>query len=212
MSNIPLILFAKAPIAGQVKTRLSTHCTDQQCADIAEILLEITVQKAIKYWPGRVILSVFLDPSHVFLKSLRERYELELSLQVEGDLGFKMASALDQHGYPAAVMGCDVPQISAELLQYAHNILEKGGEVIGPAEDGGFYLLGAKQSNQELLSKQKWGEQSVYLDTMKLAAKQRRELIPMDRLRDIDNWQDLVTVSNQISELKSYLKGQGLLV
>lgn len=211
MSDIPLILFAKAPIAGKVKTRLATHCSSQQCADIAQILLEITIQKAIEFWPGRVVLSVFLDPQHPFLKNMLEQYNLELSLQIDGDLGVKMAAALNDYGYPVAVMGCDVPQLPVDVLQQAHKVLARNEEVIGPAQDGGFYFLGVNQNSQDLLSKQKWGDDTVLQTTLTLAARYRRRFEQLTQLRDIDVWDDLVLASEQVPALKAYLDESMLL-
>jgi len=210
MADIPLILFAKAPIAGHVKTRLSTHCADQQCAEIAEILLETTVQKAVNYWPGRVLLSVALDYQHSFLRSLIKRYELELSLQVEGDLGVKMNASLAEFGYPASVMGCDVPHISGEILLQAFNYLKNGQEVIGPADDGGFYLIGANQSTASLFSTQKWGGSEVLGTTLTLAKSANRHLYQLSSLRDIDVWEDLLAASKIEPALERYLIQQGL--
>lgn len=210
MSDIPLILFAKAPIAGQVKTRLSTHCSKQQCADIAKILIQVTVQKAVEFWPGRIVLSVYLDQHHPFLHAIVKQYNLELSLQVDGNLGTKMATALDDYGYPAAVMACDVPHVAPQILQQAHRILKEQHEVIGCAQDGGFYLLGVNQASSELLAKQIWGTETVSQVTLALANQYQRTLLPLPLLRDIDIWDDLLEVSEQVAVLKDYLYDQKL--
>ncbi len=211
MSEIPLILFAKAPIAGLVKTRLASHCSEIQCAEIAQILLETSVQKAIVYWPGRVVLSVFLDQNHPFLQGLVERYSVKLSMQVEGDLGVKMAASLDEHGYPAAVMGCDVPQLNLKVLEHAHAALKRGEEVIGPAQDGGFYLLGVNQNSELLLAQQAWGGEQVLSTTLSLAKQQQRQFHCLESLRDIDTWADLLAASHHVPAIKEYLSTHSLI-
>ena len=105
MSEIPLVLFAKAPIAGKVKTRLQSHCSATQAAQIAQILLEESIKQTTKYWPGKVVLSVYLDSEHPFLTAMQDKYSLALSIQSHGDLGDKMLHAFETHGYPMAVMG-----------------------------------------------------------------------------------------------------------
>ena len=69
-SNIPLVMFAKAPIAGQVKTRLTSQCSYEQAASIAEILLLESLTKVVNYWPGKVYLSIWQYNEHPFIRSM----------------------------------------------------------------------------------------------------------------------------------------------
>jgi len=87
VSDIPLLLFAKAPIAGKVKTRLQSHCSPEQAATIAEILLEESIVKATQAWPGEVFISVGLDIDHAFLQKMARQYPIKLTMQCDGDLG-----------------------------------------------------------------------------------------------------------------------------
>ena len=148
--SVPLLLFAKAPVAGKVKTRLTTDCTFKQAAEIAKILMEASIQRARESWPGDVYLSAWLDLDHAFFKQMQERYSIDVVAQCEGDLGEKMRHALASFGYPAAVMGCDAPHVKATTLFMGHDLLQKGHSIIGPSEDGGYYLLGLCEPADEL--------------------------------------------------------------
>ena len=88
--SVPLLLFAKAPIAGKVKTRLMSHCSAVQAAKIAELLMEASIQKACERWPGKVYLSAWLDLEHDFFVKMLRRYPISIVQQCHGDLGEKM--------------------------------------------------------------------------------------------------------------------------
>ena len=208
--DIPLLLFAKAPIPGQVKTRLQTHCSAEQAADIARILMEASIQQATRHWPGTVYLSVWLDHEHEFFKKMQARYPIRMSRQREGDLGIKMQLALQDHGYPAAVMGCDAPQITAQTLRKAHQLLCHGKSVIGPSEDGGYYLLGLAQACDTLFQDQQWGSSSVLNQTLRTAAGIQFELSLLDSLNDVDEWSDLVQAAAELPALADYLQSNNL--
>ena len=204
-ADIPLILFAKAPIAGRVKTRLTSHCSDQQAADIACLLMQASIEKACQAWPGKVVLSVALDSDHTFFNDMKAQYDITLVEQCAGHLGERMRHALDCQGYPAAVMGCDVPHISVDNLQMAYAKLLGGESVIGPAQDGGYYLLGLVESADELFENKPWGTAVVLQLTLDAANKSGQKLHHLDILSDIDEWQDLVDAANQVPSLQQYL-------
>lgn len=208
-SKFPLLLFAKAPIAGRVKTRLQSHCSAEQAAKIAEVLMEQSIQKAIQYWSGPVYLSVWLDQAHPFLQTMASRYSVSITRQCEGDLGAKMNHALKQYGYPAAVMGCDVPHISSEVLEQAQQVLSDGRSVIGPSEDGGYYVLGLTEPAAHLFRGVNWGTSRVFEQTLERASLRQHDLYHLPTLIDIDEWTDLQAVRKTLPSLDSYLKSQG---
>lgn len=209
-SKIPLLLFAKAPIAGKVKTRLQPHCSTQQSAEIAQILLQITAARATQYWPGLVVLSVGLNKDHPSLQSIAHCHQIELVAQCEGDLGAKMHHAFERYGYPAAVMGCDAPHFDASVLSAAHAELEAGNNVIGPSEDGGYYLLGLQQSAPSIFENVNWGGEQVFADTLKNADRELIKFHRLTELNDIDRWADVQSVADKLPALKAYLAENNL--
>lgn len=210
-AEIPLILFAKAPIAGKVKTRLTSHCSDQQAADIAERLMQASIQRACEVWPGKVFLSVWLDHDHPFFIEMQRQYQIDILHQCDGDLGEKMRDALETLGYPAAVMGCDAPHISRESLQRAFRELAEGRSVIGPALDGGYYLLGLGERADALFRNKPWGQDKVLAQTIASSNKLELELHHLSVLNDVDEWPDLLDVLEELPTLETYLEDQGLI-
>lgn len=209
-ANIPLILFAKAPIAGQVKTRLTSHCSDQQAADIASLLIEASIEKALKIWPGQVMLSAAIDIDHPFFKEMTSRYNVSIIQQCDGHLGEKMRHALHGCGYPAAVMGCDAPHVSTESLRQTHRLLAQGQSVIGPADDGGYYMLGLSEPADALFEDKAWGTDQVLNLTLEAAQEIGCSLNYVSALNDVDEWPDLISAASQVSSLQQYLIANGL--
>jgi len=209
-AEIPLILFAKAPIAGKVKTRLTSHCSDQQAADIAERLMEASIQRACKAWPGKVYLSVWLDHQHPFFIKMQRDHPIGMLHQCDGDLGEKMRDALESQGYPAAVMGCDTPHVSVESLQSAYQHLSQGDSVIGPALDGGYYLLGLSKRADVLFEGKPWGQNEVLAQTLVSASEMPLELNHLAGLNDVDEWADLLEAAKEVDSLRVYLEAQEL--
>lgn len=210
-SAIPLLLFAKAPIAGKVKTRLQTHCSPAQCAAIAQILLSESVKRIIEDWPGKIYLSVWLDKEHTFIRTLCEQYGIELTDQSPGDLGAKMHHALESFGYPGAIIGADAPHMKPTELHRAHSLLLEGKSVVGVSQDGGYYFIGLSKSQPQLFNDMPWGSAEVLPETLRRARSLNLELTPLDPLRDVDEWQDLLLAAKQLPALAEYLQQQGLL-
>lgn len=203
--EIPLLLFAKAPIAGRVKTRLQRHCTPEQAAEIAKILLQESLRKVTQVWPGPVSLTVWLDQDHPFLLEMAAKYNVTLSLQAAGDLGAKMHSALQQFGYPAAVMGCDAPHVTDASLLQAYTSLSAGESVLGPSRDGGYYLIGLSESMPSLFTNMAWGTDTVLRETLDRVNQTTLTMRQLAALQDVDEWPDVLGVADQLPELNRYL-------
>lgn len=204
-SEIPLILFAKQPVAGLVKTRMQPDLTEQESARLAEVLLEESIILATRCWPGKVLLAVWPDLEHDFIRQQFTNYDLEAMIQAKGNLGVKMATAMSQVGYPCAVMGCDVPHCSAQTLLQAHRLIQEGKNVIGPTLDGGYYFLGLQSAQKALFNLQQWGDITVLEQTEAIANQHNIVLTKLDAMQDIDTYQDLKLASKQLETLKDFL-------
>ncbi|GHA10524.1 hypothetical protein GCM10008090_20190 [Arenicella chitinivorans] len=210
MSDIPLLLFAKAPVAGKVKTRLQRHCSAQQAADIACLLMQASLKQVCQNWPGNVYLSVWLDHEHPFFQQMLDQYPIAMTQQCDGDLGQKMRHALHAFGYPAVVMGCDAPHVSASALRNAHQALQAGRPVIGPSVDGGYYLLGLTNPVDALFSEMPWGTSAVLTKTRAAAQASGVNLQELEPLNDVDEWRDLLELAETEESIRCYLNEQGL--
>lgn len=193
--DIPLMIFAKAPVPGQVKTRLMDRCDAEAAAYIAELLLSHMVKIACQHWPGRVVISVAGDQQHSVFATLKQKYLVECIGQSDGDLGVRMHHAFDfafkGSVGPAAIIGADVPHCSADVLQEAWLNLSNGANIIGPAVDGGYYLIGLQQPCVELFDGVDWGTSKVYQQTLDRARDVPLSFHVLPSLSDLDTWADI---------------------
>lgn len=196
---VPLCLMAKAPVAGAVKTRMHPQLDAAHAADLARLMLEQTVAVARCHWPGVVTLCVSPDPSHPAFTQLADQHHLAITTQINADLGARMLAALRQgiaDAGAAAVMGCDVPHCSGEILARAHALLVGGENPIGAAQDGGFYLLGlqrddAVRAGDALFGGVKWSSATALAEVRARAATAGVDFHALPTLRDIDHYADL---------------------
>jgi rSAM/selenodomain-associated transferase 1 len=205
--EIPLILFAKAPIAGAVKTRLQSHCSAQQAAEIAKILLQESIIKSTDFWPGPVVLSVSLGRDNPFLQEMCCKYSLHIVSQCQGDLGAKMLGAFTDFGYPCAILGCDAPHVLGSELRSAHRYLSQGANILGPSQDGGYYLIGLSAAQHTLFSEMPWGSDSILEKTI---ARGKPAFKFLADLNDVDEWADLAEAAELLPRLKQYLVSQDI--
>lgn len=117
-----------------------------------------------------------------------------------------MQAALETFGYPAAILGCDVPHTDASILQTAHKNLARGQNTLGPSHDGGYYLIGLAKRNPSLFKDMPWGTSAILEKTLALDTFQK-----LDALRDIDAWDDLIATHALLPEVSDYLQNQDLI-
>ncbi|HSW53416.1 MAG TPA: TIGR04282 family arsenosugar biosynthesis glycosyltransferase [Sulfuricaulis sp.] len=208
MSQPELMLFARQPVPGQVKTRLQPDYTPEQAAEIAAFMIRATVDLAVSAWPGPVTLCASPDVEHPLLRRLAGEYHVRLAPQSQGDLGARMLAALRdgiaRHG-AAAVMGCDVPHCGWDVIDQANDSLARGRNVLGPAEDGGYYFIGLQEARPELFADMPWGSDRVLEMTLARAEKLGMEFELLKTLRDIDTAADLWLVAQKYDPLKRFL-------
>lgn len=184
-----LIIFCKNAILGQCKTRLAASIGPEKALNVYEFLLNHTAKitrelsvKRIVYYSQQIVQNDFFDPNH-----------FEKALQRGDDLGARMAHALEQSfaqgAEKAMVIGSDLFDISAELIQQAFQALNTHQTVIGPAKDGGYYLIGMTQFNAEVFRNKNWGSPSVFSDTLSNLKPDLPFLLP--EKNDIDTIEDL---------------------
>lgn len=208
MNQPELMLFAKQPIPGRVKTRLQSAYSPEKAAEIAAFMIRATVELAVSAWPGKVTLCVWPGTDHSLFQQLAREFKIRLAPQAQGDLGNKMLHALRDgigRGGSAAVMGCDVPHCGWDVLDQANGWLAAGRNVLGPTDDGGYYLVGLQQAHQALFDDMPWGGERVLELTLARADKLGVEFDQLNRLRDIDTPEDLWLVAQKYAPLKQFL-------
>jgi hypothetical protein len=196
MTTAPrLIVFAKAPVAGQAKTRLIPALGAPGAARLASTLLGHAVEQALASSVGPVELCVSpapQDPSWTDL--LPQHPALQLSDQGSGDLGERMARAAQRAlaaGQPVLLMGTDCPGLTVDRLREAAQHLRSHDAVLIPAFDGGYVLLGLRRFDGSLFSGIAWSTASVADATRARIARLGWSLASLPTLHDIDEPDDL---------------------
>lgn len=160
-----LLICAKAPVPGQVKTRLATHLGRQGAAELYKQLLSRTlaIARAARLCP--VELWCAPDTQHGFFAACRRDYGVRLRRQGNGDLGQRMNHALNRtlaDCHPAVLIGGDCASLDAAELGTAFNQLAAGWDaVLGPAADGGYVLVGLRQPCPALFRGITWSTPTV---------------------------------------------------
>jgi len=196
-----LLVFARTPQPGRTKTRLQPPCTPQQAADLAAAFIEETVETACDAWPGPVRLLVWPQVDHPLFHQLARSRRIPVVRQCAGDLGEKMSSAIMEFtdtGTPVAILGSDVPHCPASTLATAAARLDAGKNVIGPSEDGGYYLIGLTASHPVLFRDIPWGTSKVLASTCERAFSIGIELELLPQLDDLDTWERVLAVEEKL--------------
>lgn len=191
-----LIIFTRFPAVGTTKTRLIPALGAAGAADLQRRLTERTVRWGRELATRRgTALEIWYTGGDSGQVGVWLGLDLATIPQGEGDLGERMARAFAgawSEGYARVVLvGADCPGLSVEVLQTAFSALTDHDLVLGPAVDGGYYLIGLARSAPELFVDQPWGEDTLLAATLGVA--RRAGLTPqlLEELTDIDRPEDL---------------------
>ncbi len=195
-----LIIFAKAPIPGQVKTRLCPPLTPDEAATLHGSFVLDTLEQtklAVTRLKLRVDRYLACAPSatHVFFKIMEERQGVKVIDQVGDDLGTRMHAAFETifaRGYQRVlIIGTDVPTLPLDHFEQALTTLEQQDLVLGPARDGGYYLIGIKRPIRELFRDIPWSTDQVLTLTQAKANSLGLKTSLIKPWRDVDTLPDL---------------------
>ena len=196
MSENLLMVFVKYPTPGSVKQRLAQHLGSDRAAEIYKKIAETIVQKVAPASSEDYILEICFSPQEDEKLVRRWLNENEyFSPQQGSDLGARMSNAFSHAfaaGYTKALLiGSDCPDISRDIITQSFDMLKAKHIVLGPAYDGGYYLIGVREPIPELFSNIEWGTEKVLSQTIDKinAAGLSLGLLPV--LRDIDRIEDL---------------------
>lgn len=199
MHGTALIVFAKAPVAGQAKTRLVPALGEAGAAALAERMLQHTMDAALAAGPAALELCVTPDASHPGVVGQARRRGVGLSLQGEGDLGLRMQRALLRHLQTrprALLLGTDAPALDAPLLQRAAAALHAHDAVFVPALDGGYVAIGLRRGAAEaaraVFEHMTWSTPEVMAETRRRLATAGLHWVELPPVADIDEPADLV--------------------
>jgi uncharacterized protein len=201
--NDPAIaLFAKAPVLGQVKTRLAVDIGDSAALDLYIAFLKDSMARLCN-------LELKQLGRYLYLTSPWNRDitpEMEVKYQTSGDLGERMKTALKEifsAGHSSGVvMGTDSPSLPSAYIVGAIEALRDTDCVIGPTEDGGYYLIGFRREAEErmktLFSKMKWSTETVFSETKARAVAAGLSVVCLPRWYDVDTVAELAQLKQEI--------------
>jgi uncharacterized protein len=207
-----IIIFCKYPVEGNVKTRIAKTIGNEFAVNLYKLLSEYTFQELLK------TENVF---QYLFYDNIAERdnikkwagAEFSFELQEGNDLGEKMYNAfkkvIDRGSTKTIIVGTDIPDISSDVIQKAFQALNNSDVVIGPAKDGGYYLLGMKKLFRSFFTGIEWSKDTVLKKTLEkinsldLSYSMLPELIDIDTEEDLKNW-----FANDSENANSLLKNE----
>lgn len=187
-----LMIFLKPFIEGKVKTRLAKSIGNKKALEVYKALVYHTLKEAKKL-PDNVKIYYFYseDPSN----SNKVPGEHKFHIQEGTTLGDKMAAAFDwaeQQAYSKKIIiGSDCAELSVVNLNEAFSKLGNHEMVIGPAKDGGYYLIGMKKLYPEIFRGIQWSTNSVYNSTIDKIESNALSYATLEILSDIDDVEDL---------------------
>ncbi len=184
------IIFVKNPVLGKVKTRLAAGIGEKKALEVYLHLLEITKNVALKSDCTRNVFYSDEIENDGWDKDSFNKFEQE------GDsLGDRMNNAFEQvfalGAKKAVIIGSDCPELSADIIEKAFEILNEKDVVIGPAKDGGYYLIGMKKLYPVLFEGKKWSTASVLQETINDIIEKDLSYSLLPELSDLDNLDDL---------------------
>ena len=185
-----LIIFIKNIEKGKVKTRLAATVGDEKALKIYQALLEHTRKVASNANADR-----YLFYSSHLEKDDWSELDFQKRIQSGNDLGIRMANAFEEifkKHKKAVIIGSDCASLTSEILNQAFELLTKNDFVIGPAQDGGYYLLGMSQFMPSVFENIEWSTGSVFEKTIENIGLLDKNYALLPELSDIDYEEDWV--------------------
>ena len=189
MHNNLIITFTRNPELGKCKTRLAKTIGDEAALRVYKYLLKHTEQVIKQVDADKAVYySVKIRENDLWDASVFQKYQ-----QVGDDLGIRMQNAF-QNGFnnnyqKIVIVGSDLFHLQPQHIEDAFKALDSNDVVIGPAEDGGYYLLGMKTMHASVFKNKNWGTETVFTDTISNLTDQKTHLL--ETLNDIDLYEDL---------------------
>lgn len=191
MSGLTVIVLAKEPLPGRAKTRLTPPCTPDQAAALARAALTDTLRVVARTPADRRILAVEGSWSS-------DTDGFEVIGQASGGLDERIGAALEYANGPAVLVGMDTPQLTPELLGGCD--FERCPAWLGPASDGGYWLIGLSRPDASLIRRVPMSTSSTYRHQHQRLRENGLEVGVLPELRDVDTWSDAIRVADSAPE------------
>ncbi|WP_299056401.1 TIGR04282 family arsenosugar biosynthesis glycosyltransferase [uncultured Polaribacter sp.] len=189
MNKKLLLIFTRNPELGKVKTRLAKTVGDEIALEIYKYLLQKTQKITSKVTSDKAVYySVKIRENDIWEESTFQK-----NLQNGEDLGIRMLQAFKnsfKKGYQKVIIiGSDLPDITTEIIDEAFLQLDSSDVVLGPATDGGYYLLGMNTLHEKIFKNKNWGTDTVRAATLSDLKDKKVHLLPA--LNDVDVFADI---------------------
>ena len=199
MKTDALLIFIRTPELGKVKTRLAkTIGNEKALAVYNDLLLHTMIETRTIECDKFVFYDATINNNDIWSVEYYKK-----KIQSDGDLGQRMYDAFEtlfKMGYQnCVIVGSDLLDLKASIIETAFEKLVTHDVAIGPAEDGGYYLLGLKRNNSLIFQNKNWGTETVFKATMKDLEDYRVSLL--ETLNDIDTFEDLERSTYNRAEL-----------
>ncbi|MCM8537418.1 MAG: TIGR04282 family arsenosugar biosynthesis glycosyltransferase [Lentisphaeraceae bacterium] len=186
-----ICVFARLPELGKVKSRLAETCGDKRTLEIYQrMLADVTSMVSSSKYKSVFYLA---GDSEELFRQFSDRYDSKK--QVDGDLGLKLKSAVSEQFLDETekltVIGTDCIDISHEELADVETYLDDVDVVLGPATDGGYYLIAMNKPYTCLFENIDWGSARVFEQTMTILHEQNISYRLLSEKNDLDYWEDL---------------------
>jgi len=188
-----VIILSKAPVVGQVKTRLQPEYSAEQATELHKLMLKATLTKVCSVF-NDVWLAVD-DVSHPYFAELKSNYAIKLKTQGKGDLGQRLKGLCEaSFGHDSSsimFLGTDSPHVMLTRYRQVQEALVSSDVVIGPVEDGGYDLIALSKPCLDLFDGVHWGTHSVFEKTMNIINGLKLKVHVLEASFDLDRAQDI---------------------
>ena len=202
MTDIDVLIFAKYPQPGAVKTRMVPPLTFEQAATLHRLSLQVICEIVLDKAHLHATLVVTPDETADSFGRVIERNDVAYRPQGEGDLGTRLRRAVsrvfDDGGRDVILLGADTPTLPLSYLQDAISALRRHDVVMGPCDDGGYYLLGLHGSHTALFEQIDWGGSLVASQTRARADAAELNLAELPPWYDLDRFENLVRAAEDL--------------
>ena len=192
-SHSALILFAKEPLEGQVKTRLSSLLDSKTILSLYHHFLNDSIEKIDSIVEVDRFIGIASDPKTGYFDDVSRSYPVRLFVQEGSNLGERMRQAFQyrfEEGYKRVVIiGADSPTLPTAYIEQA--LQSEKDVVIGPSTDGGYYLIGMQGKVTDIFDGVAWGTDRVLSETLSVLKDQRAEAELLPVWYDVDLPEDL---------------------
>ncbi|WP_194775912.1 TIGR04282 family arsenosugar biosynthesis glycosyltransferase [Pararhodonellum marinum] len=205
MTDTLVVIFLKPFILGTVKTRLAKEIGSKQALAVYQHLVKMTLAEVEKV---NKPIDVKLFYSRVSESSLHPPSGFSSEIQTGQDLGIRMYNAMrygKAHGYEKVIIiGSDCPEMKSDCLENAVEMLDRFDLVLGPASDGGYYLIGAKEAHQDIFQQMPWSTDKVLSETLSRSKAVGLHSFLLPTLSDIDELDDLKAFPELMALIAKY--------